>query len=233
MNTLSIKELPVDDRPREKMLRKGASALSNAELIAILIGSGTREETAVQLSQRILNSTGNNLNELSKLTIKTMTVNFKGIGEAKAVTIAAALELGRRRSASVNSDTPSIRTSKEAHGVFYPFLCDISHEEVWIAVTNAKNKVTGTIKISQGGISGTTVDVRMIMHAAIQSLAAGIILCHNHPSGNPQPSSCDDAMTVRIGEASRIMGIKFLDHIIISEHIYYSYADEGRISSYQ
>jgi DNA repair protein RadC len=232
MENIPIKNLPVDDRPREKMMMKGAPSLSNAELIAILIGSGTRTETAVQLSQRILNATGNSLSELGRLPIKSLVDNFKGIGEAKAISIAAALELGRRRAASSErNDCRTIRCSKDAHSAFYPMLCDLSHEEVWIALTNVSLKVTGKVKVSQGGTNDAPVDIRIIMHAAIQSLATGIVLCHNHPSGNTAPSTHDDALTKRLAEAAGLMGMRLLDHIIISGQEYYSYADEGRLSN--
>ncbi|MDR0537762.1 MAG: DNA repair protein RadC [Tannerellaceae bacterium] len=233
MNNISIKNLPVDDRPREKMLLKGASSLSNAELLAILIGSGTKHETAVQLSQRILKTADNNLNELGKVTIKSLIGNFKGIGEAKAITIAAALELGRRRTATERSELHTIRCSKDAHSLFYALLCDLGHEEVWIALTNASAKVIEKVKICQGGISDALVDVRLIMRAAIQASATGIILCHNHPSGSATPSRQDDALTIRVEKAAEIMSMRLLDHIIISDLNYYSYADEGRLSGSQ
>lgn len=233
MNNLPIKEWAVEDRPREKMLLKGASVLSDAELLAILIGSGTREETAVRLSQRILHSAGNNLDELGKRSIKELMNGFKGIGEAKAITIAAALELGRRRSLCEGRKAETITCSRDAYAIFYAMLCDLPHEEVWIALTNSASKVTDKVKISQGGISGSPVDIRLIMQAAVRSLASGIILCHNHPSGSTAPSCPDDQLTRRVYHATQLMGMTLLDHIIISGNTYYSYADNDRLVTMQ
>ena len=225
---LRIKEWAEEDRPREKMLLKGVSSLSDAELIAILIGSGNNEETAVQLSQRILNSVSNNINTLGKLSIKEL-MTYKGIGEAKAVTVAAAMELGRRKTVAEPEKKPVIKSSKDSHQLFYPILCDLPHEELWIALTNRQGKVIEKVKISQGGISGTNADLRLIMKAAISGSCSGIILCHNHPSGNLQPSQEDDVLTSRLGKAAQIMDMKLLDHIIVCDKYYYSYADEGRL----
>lgn len=227
---LSIKEWAEEDRPREKMLHKGAVALSDAELIALLIGSGNHEETAVQLSQRILHSVDNNLNALGKLSIKELTAGFKGIGQAKAVTICAALELGKRRGVSEVPPRNSIQCSKDAYLLFHSQLCDLPHEELWIALTNSSNKVIQKIKISQGGINESSADIRLIIRAAILGLATGMILCHNHPSGSTRPSKYDDALTERIQKAAKLMDIRILDHIILTDSDYYSYADEGRIA---
>jgi DNA repair protein RadC len=225
---LSIKKLAEEDRPREKMMLKGVSALSDAELIAILIRAGNNEETAIQLSQRMLNSVSNNLNTLGKLSVKDL-VKYKGIGDAKAITIAAAMELGRRREMTEPVKRESIRSSNDAFRIFYPHLCDILHEELWIALTNSAGKVLEKIKISQGGLGETSADLRFIMKAAVNSTCYGIIVCHNHPSGNIQPSPQDDLLTSRVGKAAQIMNIQLLDHIIISDKNYYSYADEGRL----
>ena len=225
---LRIKEWAEEDRPREKMLLKGVSSLSDAELIAILIGSGNNEETAVQLSQRILNGVSNNINTLGKLSIKEL-MTFKGIGEAKAVTIAAAMELGRRKSIAEPDKKTTIKSSKDSYLLFYPIMCDLPYEELWVAFTNNHNKVIEKVKISQGGISGTNADLRIIMKAAINSSCSGIILCHNHPSGNLKPSPEDDILTSRLGKAAQLMDIRLLDHIILCDKLYYSYADEGRI----
>ncbi len=225
---LRIKELAEEDRPREKMLLKGVSSLSDAELIAILIGSGNKKETAVQLSQRILSSVSNNLNALGKLSIKDLTA-YKGIGEAKAITIAAAMEIGRRRGLSEPLEREAVRSSKDAFMIFYPMLCDLPHEELWIALTNQAGKVIKKAQISRGGIGGTSADLRFIMKTAINDPCSGILLCHNHPSGNIQPSTQDDTLTSRLDKAAQLMGIKLLDHIIISDKYYYSYADEGRL----
>ena len=220
--------LAAEDRPRERLLTNGASSLSGAELIAILIGSGNNEETAVQLSQRILNSVSNNLNTLGKLSVKELMA-YKGIGEAKAVTIAAALELGRRRGAAAPEDRELIRSSNDAFLIFYPLLCDIPHEEVWLALTNHAGRVIGKTKISQGGVGEAPADLRVILKAAINSTCHGMLLCHNHPSGNIRPSKGDDALTFRLKEAAELMQMRLLDHIILSDKSYYSYADEGRL----
>lgn len=226
---MKIKEWAEEDRPREKMLLKGAATLSNAEILAILIGSGNKEETAVQLSQRILNSVDNNLNALSKLSISDLIANFKGIGEARAISICAALELGKRRGISIPASKPFIRSSRDAYQLFHPLLCDLTHEELWIALINRSSKVIGKIKISQGGINETSADLRLILKAAINALATGIILCHNHPSGNSRPSKEDDNLTTRLNNAAKLIEINLLDHIVLTDGCYYSYADEGRI----
>ena len=226
---LRIKELAKDDRPREKALLKGVSALSNAELIAILLHSGNTDETAVQLAQKMLNKVDNNLNTLGKLSIKEL-MTYKGIGEAKAVTIAAAMELGRRKREAEPPKRDSVRSSYDAFQIFYPILCDLTHEELWIALTNNASKVIEKVKISQGGISDTSADLRFIMKEAINTTCRGIIVCHNHPSGNLQPSPQDDLLTSRLGNIAKLLNIQLLDHIIISDKTFYSYADEGRIS---
>jgi DNA repair protein RadC len=227
---LRIKEWAVEDRPREKMLLKGISSLSDAELLAILIGSGNTQETAVQLSQRILNAISNNLNALGKMSVKELTA-FNGIGEAKAVTIVAAMELARRRGNADPLPRESIRSSSQVFKLFYPLLCDLPYEEFWIAMTNCSGKVIEKVKISQGGTSGTMVDLRLILKAAIHALCSGICLCHNHPSGNLQPSQQDDALTFKVQQAAQLLGIQLLDHIILCDNKYYSYADEGRLKS--
>ncbi|MDH6305044.1 DNA repair protein RadC [Parabacteroides sp. PF5-5] len=229
MNKLSIKEWAVEDRPREKMLLKGGSSLSDAELLAILIGSGNSKESAVQLSQRILHSVDNNLNSLGKLSIKELTNRFNGIGEAKAVSILAAMELGRRRNGSERAKLEKITCSMDAFRLFQPLLCDLSYEEVWVALISQSGKVIDKIKISQGGVNETAADLRLILKAAINALASGIILCHNHPSGNLLPSAADNTLTKRLQESAGLIGIRLLDHIIIADNTYYSYADEGNI----
>jgi DNA repair protein RadC len=211
------------------MLHKGAPALSDAELLAILIGSGNRDESAVQLAQRILHRAGNNLNALGKLSIAELIAGFKGIGQARAITIAAALELGRRRGGSERPQQTSLTCSKDVHTLFYPLLCDLRHEELWIALTGPSARLIGKVKISQGGVDRATVDIRLILQAAIQSLASGIILCHNHPSGNILPSAYDDDMTRCVQEAAHLIGVHLLDHLIVSDSRYYSYADEGKL----
>lgn len=226
---LTITDLALEDRPREKMMSQGIRALSTAELIAILIGSGNRNETAVELSQRILNSADNNLNRLGKYSVADLVSSFQGIGEAKAISIIAALELGRRRKEDSLPERPRIVCSNDIYRIFYPLLVDLPYEEFWILLLNAQNRVINKIRISQGGVSATYVDVRLILKPAIEHLASGIVLCHNHPSGNMSPSGEDDRLTERFCRSAELVGIKVLDHIIVCEHKYYSYADEGKL----
>jgi DNA repair protein RadC len=226
---MKIKDLAEEDRPREKVMMKGFAALSDAELLAILIGSGNNEETAVQLSQRILNTYSNNLNTLGKITIKDLSRSFKGIGEVKAITILAALELGRRRKAAEPQSYPVIRCSSDVNDIFYPILADLPHEELWIGLTNNAGKVIEKHRISQGGVSETSADIRIIMKIAIQGLASGIIMCHNHPSGNLRTSTHDDKLTVKVKDAARMFDMRLLDHVVITDSGYYSYSDDGRL----
>jgi DNA repair protein RadC len=225
---LGIKDLAEEDRPREKMILKGLSSLSDAELMAILIRVGNTRETAIQLSQRILNSISNNLNTLGKLTVKDLT-KYKGMGNAKAIAIVAAMELGRRREVTEPLKRETIRSSADAFRLFYPHLCDIPHEELWIALINQAGKVIEKTQISRGGPGETSADLRFILKAAINTTCHGIILCHNHPSGNTRPSAQDDALTSGLSKAAQLMNMQLLDHIIISDKQYYSYADEGKI----
>ncbi|TNF45041.1 MAG: JAB domain-containing protein [Bacteroidetes bacterium] len=225
---LNIKEWAVEDRPREKLTRNGSRSLSDAELIAILIGSGNLNETAVELSRRILASTNNNLNELGKKSIEYLQT-FKGIGQAKAITIVAALELGKRRKESDDNNKNKITSSKDAADYFQPLLGDLNHEEFWIMFLDRGNKIKDSFRISQGGISGTVIDVRIILKAALEKQASSIILCHNHPSGTLQPSDADLKITRKINEAAKIMDISVLDHVIIGDQKYYSFADEGML----
>lgn len=226
---LNIKDWAEEDRPREKMLLKGVGALSDAELLGILIGSGNKNETAVELAQRILHSVSNNLNILGKQEIKELIKNFNGIGEAKAITIAAAMELGKRRKLSEVVVQPQITSSDTVYQIFHPVLADLKHEEVWVLLLNRANKVLKKIQVSKGGVAGTVVDIRMIMKEAIDSLASAMVLCHNHPSGNSNPSGDDDNITRRLKEAGQIMDVRLLDHIIVCDHSYYSYMDRGRM----
>ena len=225
---IRIKELAKEDRPREKALQKGVSSLSDTELIAILLRIGNLDETAVQLAQKIMKQVSNNLNTLGKLSINEL-MKFNGVGEAKAISIAAALELGRRKGIADPEKRDAIHNSNDAFQIFYPVLCDLLHEELWVALTNNAAKVINKVKISQGGVGETTADLRLIMKAAIDTVCHGIILCHNHPSGNYQPSSQDDFLTSRLREAAQLMNIQLLDHIIMSDKNYYSYADEGKL----
>ena len=221
-----ITDWAVEDRPREKLIQKGTASLSDAELLAILISSGTKEKSAVDLGREVLRIVNNNLNSLGKLTISDLK-KLQGIGTARAVTIAAALELGRRRKLSEVPDAQHIRCSKDVSDIFQPLLSDLLHEEFWVLFLNRSNKVINRMKISQGGISGTVTDVRIIMKKAIEYLASGIIICHNHPSGNLNPSESDNKITHKIKEAGNLMDIQLLDHLIISDKDYYSFADSG------
>lgn len=225
---LTLRDLAEDDRPREKMIQKGTQALSDAELLAILIGSGNREETAVQLSQRMLNSYDQNLISLSRSSIKEFQ-RFKGIGEAKAISIAAALELGRRRSAQSERVVQQISSSKAAYEVMRAKLQDLPHEEFWVLFLSRNNKVLDTQMIGRGGISGTVADVRVILKLGLENLASGMILAHNHPSGNLSPSNADMALTHKVTESAKLMDIAVLDHLIITDTSYYSFADNGKI----
>ena len=228
-NTLGIKSWAEDDRPREKLMLKGKSNLSDAELLAILIGSGSRSETAVGLSQRILQSVQNNLQELGRKNISDLT-SFKGIGEAKAITIVAAMEIGRRRQLTNPIDRPQITGSSDAWNVIAPILMDLNHEEFWIILLNRANKVIGKEQISSGGVAGTVVDAKMIFRTALEKgPASGIILAHNHPSGNLKPSQADIDITKKLKQAGVNLDINVLDHLIIAGQSYYSFADDGAL----
>lgn len=228
MKKLSIKNWALDDRPREKLLNKGVENLTDAELLAIIISSGNREESAVELSRRILISFDNNLNSLGKSSVRDF-MKFKGIGEAKAITIVAALELGRRRKLAEVLKKTEILSDKDAFEFFYSFMGDLEYEEFWVLMLNNKNSILDKRKIGQGGINSTIVDVRMIMKYAIESLATNIILCHNHPSGNLEPSSQDIEISKKIFEAGKILDINILDHIIIGNKDYFSFKSNNLI----
>jgi DNA repair protein RadC len=229
MSKLSIKQWAEADRPREKLLLKGVSSLSDSELIAILIGSGNSEETAVELSKRILQKSENNLNILARLGVSDLVNNFKGIGEAKAITIIAALELGRRRKTIESTERRTITSSRIAYEEFIPMLSDLNHEETWAILTDRSNKIVSRFKVSSGGISGTVVDIRLILREAVNKYASGIFLGHNHPSENCRPSPQDEQITKKLKEAARWMDIVLLDHIIVCGNRYFSFADEGII----
>jgi DNA repair protein RadC len=224
--SFSIKNWSQDDQPREKLLYKGKSALSDAELVAILIGSGNREESAVDLCKRILASVDNNLSELGKLSIKQL-MNFKGIGEAKAISIAAALELGRRRRGEEALEKKKITSSQSVFELMQPIIGELQHEEFWIIYLNNSNKVLQTSQLSKGGITGTLVDVRIVLKNALEVGATGIILAHNHPSGTLKPSEADKQLTNKLKLASESLDIKVLDHLIVTEKAYFSFADEN------
>ena len=227
-NIQSIKNWATEDRPREKMLEKGREALSDAELIAILIGSGNSSETAVDLSRRILKDVDDNLINLSQMSINELT-NYNGIGEAKAVSIAAALELGRRRRFAEASQQPKISNSKDAFEHFYIRMSDIEHEQFWIMLLNPANKVIKVTRISIGGVNGTLADPKRIFKIAIDNQATAIMLCHNHPSGNVEPSDRDKALTRNLVNGGKLLEIKILDHIIVGINNYFSFADSGMI----
>ena len=221
-----INQWAEDDRPREKFLLKGKSTLSDSELLAILIGSGSRNESAVQLCQRILASTNNNLNQLGKLSIAQLT-QFKGIGEAKAITIAAALELGRRRRSEEVVELTKITSSKAVFEIMQPIIGELPHEEFWVLYLNNSNKVIYKSQLSKGGITGTIVDVRLIFKTVFEHNATGIILTHNHPSGKLVASEQDIQVTKKIKLAAQQLDVNLLDHIIITENGFYSFNDEG------
>ena len=225
---LNIKSRAEEDRPREKLSLKGKGVLSDAELIAILIGSGNRHETAVELSKKILSSINNDLNKLGKLTITDLT-QFNGIGEAKAISIIAALELGRRRKNAGVEKRPTIKSSSDAYNVVVDVLSDLPHEEFWVIYLNKKNEVVKKENISKGGVDGTIADTKIIFKHAIDQLASAIILCHNHPSGNLKPSNADIKLTKKLKETGVMLDTPVLDHLIIGEKDYFSFADEGII----
>ncbi len=224
--SFSIKNWNLDDRPREKLLQKGKASLSNAELIAILIGSGNKEESAVGLSKRILASVANNLNTLGKLTVQEL-VTFKGIGEAKAISIIAAAELGRRRRLQEAQQELKITSSNQVFNLMQPIIGELLHEEFWIIYLNHSNKVLEKTQLSKGGITGTLVDVRLVLKQALQIGATGIILVHNHPSGTLKPSQADKQITNKLSTASKSLDIKVLDHLIVTEKDYFSFADNS------
>lgn len=224
--SFSIKKWNEDDRPREKLIVKGKNALSDAELIAILIGSGNREESAVALSKRILSSVDHQINSLGKLSLKQLT-SFKGIGEAKAISIIAGLELGRRRTHEDMPVIPTISSSKDVFILLNPIIGDLDHEEFWVLYLNNANKVLQKKQISIGGKTGTMVDARIVFKAALEFGATAIILAHNHPSGSLRPSQSDKSLTQKLKLAGDTLDIKLLDHLIITEKSYFSFTDEG------
>ena len=225
---LTITQWAEEDRPREKMMMHGASALSNAELLAILIGSGNAEESAVELMRKVLNDYHNNLNELGKASIDDLC-RYKGIGSAKAISILAASELGKRRKEEAVKERVTILSSKDVYDCFYPLMCDLPTEECWVLLLNQGSKIIDRTRISAGGLSATAVDVRCILREALLKRASAIVLCHNHPSGNIRPSKEDDLLTKHVARASECMDIRLVDHIILTDGKFYSYADEGRM----
>ncbi len=223
---LSIKAWAEEDRPREKLLNKGAKNLSDAELLAILLRSGSREESAVSLAQRVMHGCENNLNELGKQSLSVLT-KFKGLGATKALTIMAAMELGQRRQLSDIKERPQVRSSKDAYQTIAPLLADLPHEEFWILLLNRSNRIISRDRVSMGGVSGTVVDARLVFKKALEVLASSVILCHNHPSGNLNPSQSDLNLTRKLKKAGEVMDVSVIDHLIIAEGGFYSFADEG------
>lgn len=224
-NSFSIKNWSDADKPREKLIQNGHSVLTDAELLAILIGSGSRNESAVSLSKKILASTNNNLNELGKLSLKQL-MSFKGIGEAKAVTITAALEIGRRRRIEETKNKTKINSSKQVFELLQPIIGELPHEEFWIVYLNNANTVLQKNQLSKGGITGTLVDIRLVLKQALEYGAVGLILAHNHPSGTLKPSNADKQITAKLKTAATVLDIKVLDHLIITEKAYFSFADQ-------
>ena len=225
---LTITQWAEEDRPREKMMLHGVSALSNAELLAILIGSGNTEESAVELMRKVLGDYRNNLNELGKVSIDELC-RYKGIGPAKAITILAASELGKRRKEEKVEERTTIFSSKDVYECFYPLMCNLPTEECWVLLLNQASKIIDKIRISTGGLNATAVDVRCILREALLKRASAIALCHNHPSGSVRPSREDDRLTQQVNQASQCMNIRLVDHVILTDGAFYSYADDGRI----
>lgn len=223
-----IKAWAVEDRPREKMIRRGISALTDGELIAILISSGNSKESAIDLSRRIMETVHHNLHELGKLNCDELT-HFRGIGKAKAVTLLAAMELGRRRNQSEALENGQVKGSKDAANYLRPEIGDLSHEEFWVLFLNRQNKILGKQKLSQGGMTGTVIDVRLVLKLALEKHATSLIFAHNHPSGNLEPSDADRKITRQLKEAAALMEIPVIDHLIVTQSGYFSFADEGML----
>ena len=227
---MNIKDLPTDERPRERMIEQGAAALSPAELLAILIGSGNTEESAVQLMQRLLTDCGGSLKALGKLSLNDLTKNYKGLGPAKAVTILAACELGRRRMMEVADEKRYIKSSVDLYNLMYPRMRDLAHEESYALYLRADNSLEGApFLVSKGGLTSTAVDVRLVLREALIRQTPTLALAHNHPSGNTRPSRDDDQLTERLQHACQLMNIRLLDHIIVTDGDYYSYREQGKI----
>lgn len=225
----SIKDWSLNDRPREKLLHKGSSSLSEAELIAILIGSGTRKMSAVELSRMMMNDSQNSLDILGKKSLKEL-MKYKGIGEAKAISIVAAMELGKRRAMEMPTALPKIKSSTDAFRIMQPIIGELPHEEFWVMLLDNAHKVLEKKNISIGGITGTLVDTRLVFKKAIEAGAVAMVLAHNHPSGSLQPSVQDQSLTHKLVEAGKLLDIKVLDHLIITQQSFYSFADEGLLS---
>lgn len=225
---LTIANWAEDDQPREKLRDKGPQALSNAELLAILIGSGTPGTSAVELMQDVLNGCNNNLNTLGKMTIRQLMA-YKGIGEAKAITILAACELGKRRQQETPEERPDLGTATFVYRYMHPLLQDLDVEEFWILLMNQHHRLIRKILIAHGGITEVSVDIRIIMREALLSNTTILVVCHNHPSGNILPSRQDDLLTQSIKKACELMRIRFQDHVIVADGAYYSYAEANKL----
>ena len=228
MEKLNINQWAEEDRPREKMASLGTEALSNAELLAILIGSGSTKESAVDLMKRILADCNNNLNTLGKMTIRELC-QYNGIGEAKAITILAACELGKRRQAETPEERPDLGTATRIYNHMHPVMQDLDVEEFWVLLMNQHYRLIKKVKISHGGITETAVDIRIIIKEAVLANATILAVCHNHPSGGITPSKQDDNLTNQIHQACQLMRIHFMDHVIVTDGLYYSYHESGRV----
>lgn len=224
---LTIAQWSEDDQPREKLRDKGPQALSNAELLAILIGSGTPGTSAVELMQKVLSDCGNNLNTLGKMTIHDL-MKYKGVGEAKAITILAACELGKRRQQETPEERPDLGTATRIYNHMHPVLQDLDTEEFWLLMMNQNYRLIKKVRIAHGGISEVTVDIRIIIREAVLANATILAVCHNHPSGSLRPSPADDCLTKNIKQACDLMRIKFMDHVIVTDGSYYSYHEKGK-----
>ncbi len=223
---ITMKHLAAEDRPREKLMTRGKKALTDAELLAILLGSGSRDENALTLSQRILNSVEYDLNTLGRWSVREL-MRFKGIGASKATLIAAALELGGRKQQSQSGEKPQVRSSRDAYLCIAPAIADLPHEEFWLLLLNRANLVTAKERISSGGIAGTIVDPKVVFRRVLEHSASSVILAHNHPSGTLRPSDADISLTKKLVAAAESLDVQILDHLIVTEKSYYSFADEG------
>jgi DNA repair protein RadC len=228
MDNGSIKDWAVNERPREKMMERGEQALTDAELLAILIGSGTQKKSAVQLMKEVMDACDNRLSLLSKMTLEELMA-FNGIGEAKALTIKAAAEIGRRRALEKANDIDQITTAEDVYNMMHPLMRDLSHEEFWVLLLNNNARVIKRVRLSSGGLTQTAVDIRMILKEALIVEATNLVVCHNHPSGYIYPSKEDENITKKIMSASETMNIRLIDHVIVTDGQYYSFADNGKI----
>lgn len=228
MHSTPIKRLAIDDRPREKALKYGFESLAEAELLAILIKSGTRNESALELARRIYSEAGNSIHSLARLSVRRLQ-SFKGVGEAKAITLAAALELGRRRMRNDRVEEPQITRSADVYDLMAPYLIDKSHEEVWLVLMNQAGKVVHHVLVSSGGMTGTVVDPKIVMRHAIEYHATRMILVHNHPSGSTRPSQLDIQLTQKIKHGAKLLDIELTDHVIVAGDRYFSFLDEGML----